>query len=306
MRRPKLILSLALVSVGLFTGCEETIHPNLEPADPVLVVDAWINNKVEEQKVVLTWTQPYLQQELPPPVNGASVTMSYEDGVVAFVEDGSSGVYIWRPTPTDSATVFETGRSYILNVLLPSGESYTADSRLNRTVGIDSITFKLEDSSPFFPENAYTGEFWATDSEGQGDTYWIKTYKNGRLLEKPAQLKLAYDAAFSAGGNFDGVTFIPPIRDISPFEVDENNMLIAPYTPGDSVFVEIHSINVGAFNFLNEVIVQTDRPGGFGELFATPLANVSTNIFTSNPNNPAAVGFFNVSAVNGLGKKLEP
>jgi hypothetical protein len=53
------------------------------------------------------------------------------------------------------------------------------------------------------------------------------------------------------------------------------------------------------------VIIQTDRPGGFAELFSTPLANVSTNVTNLDPNGTKAVGFFNVSAVSGLGKKLE-
>ena len=48
---------------------------------------------------------------------------------------------------------------------------------------------------------------------------------------------------------------------------------------------------------------QTDRPGGFAELFATPLSNVVTNIIPSNENEEV-VGFFNVSAVSGNGKKL--
>jgi hypothetical protein len=52
------------------------------------------------------------------------------------------------------------------------------------------------------------------------------------------------------------------------------------------------------------VIIQSDRPGGFGELFASPFANVRTNIINSNPNGNKAVGFFNVGTVSGLGKKF--
>jgi hypothetical protein len=51
------------------------------------------------------------------------------------------------------------------------------------------------------------------------------------------------------------------------------------------------------------VAIQTDRPGGFAELFSTPLANVSTNITNANVNGSKAVGFFNVSAVSSAGKK---
>ena len=125
-------------------------------------------------------------------------------------------------------------------------------------------------------------------------------------MNKPSEINLAYDAGFSAGGNFDGVSFITPIRQgINPFDQDDNDEIIPPYLPGDSVYVEIHSITLEAFNFMNEVAIQTNRPGGFSELFASPISNVSTNIFNANNSSRKALGFFNVAAVSGLGKRLE-
>jgi hypothetical protein len=34
----------------IFVSCETTIDPRLEQAEPVLVVDAWINNKADTQR----------------------------------------------------------------------------------------------------------------------------------------------------------------------------------------------------------------------------------------------------------------
>jgi len=68
--------------------------------------------------------------------------------------------------------------------------------------------------------------------------------------------------------------------------------------------VEIYSITNEAFIFLNEMALQINRPGGFAELFATPLSNVPTNIVSSNPAE-TVVGFFNVSAVQSNGKQLD-
>ena len=87
------------------------------------------------------------------------------------------------------------------------------------------------------------------------------------------------------------------------FQEDENGDFQAPFLPGDSIYVELHSITNEAFFFLSEVQFQTDRPGGFAELFATPLSNVVTNIIPSDEN-AEVVGFFNVSAVSGNGKRL--
>lgn len=77
----------------------------------------------------------------------------------------------------------------------------------------------------------------------------------------------------------------------------------AIYLKGDSVYVEIHSISNEAYFFLNQVIIETTREGGFGALFATPLANVPTNIIPENPSTPVA-GFFNIAAVTNGGNRL--
>ncbi len=77
----------------------------------------------------------------------------------------------------------------------------------------------------------------------------------------------------------------------------------ALYLQGDSVYVEIHSISNEAYFFLNQVITETTREGGFGALFATPLVNVSTNIVPDNENNIVA-GFFNIAAVTNGGNRL--
>lgn len=296
---------ILLFAASLLFSCEETINPDLEDAEPILVVDAWLNNKVEDQIVRLTMSQPYLENVLPPGVSGATVTLRYDGGQVVFIEDTNEpGTYRWSPSIPDVEAVFGTiGREYTLTVMT-GGETFEATSILHRVPPIDSITFKFEESSPFYPENSYTAEFWATDIPGQGDTYWIKGYKNGTLLNKPSELLVAYDAGFSAGGNFDGVTFLPPVRGVNANDVDEDDQSLSPYEPGDSLYVEIHSITLESFNFLNEVIIQTDRPGGFAELFSTPLANVPTNIYNVNSGGSKVVGFFNVAMVSGAGKRL--
>ncbi len=288
----------------LMISCEDEISPELENADAIIVIDAWLNNKPGEQLIKISQTQPYFENILPPGVSGASVTVRDELGMeYSFVEDvNQSGNYIW--TPVANEVIGMIGRTYTLSVQL-NGETFVARSSMGRVPVIDSLTFRFEEANAFQSES-FLAEFWATDFPGPNDTYLIKAWKNGVLLNKPSEINLAYDAGFSAGGNFDGVTFITPIRQaINPFEQDENDEFLSPYQPGDSTYVEIHSITLEAFNFMNEVIIQTNRPGGFSELFATPISNVSTNIFNTNNNGSQVLGFFNVAAVSGSGKKFD-
>lgn len=294
------IFTLSLVAL-VSVACETTIDPNLENADPVLVVDAWINNKPEPQGVKLMMTQPYFQQTLPPGVPGAAVLISGSDGSeYIFIEsDIETGTYVWTPPPGE--VLGTTGVRYVLQITLGT-ETYSATTVMGSVPPVDSLTFRREKGNSFIPD-LYLAEFWAVDPVEPGDTYWIKTYKNGELLIKPSEINLAYDAGFSRGGNFTGVNFIAPIRRaINPFDQDSNNNLLSPYGVGDSLYVELHSLSEASFDFMTQVVTQTNRPGGFSELFATPLANVSTNI--RNANGKPVVGFFNVASVSGNGRKF--
>ncbi len=295
------VLSFALC----LAACEDKINPTLESANPVLVVDAWLNNKMEKQVIMLTETQPYFENQLPTGVSAAVVTVTGNNGnVYAFTEDNTHpGNYIWIP---QAGKAFgDVGSKYELTIRL-NDDTFTSTSYMRRVPAIDSITFDSDDQRGMSNKKIYRGEFWATDPIGAGDTYWIKAYKNGILLDKPSEINIAYDAGFSAGGITDGVTFITPKRrGINPNDKDANNTALSPFQPGDSVNVQIHSITLQAFNFLNEVITQTDRPGGFQELFSKPLQNVSSNIVNTNSNGSKVVGFFNVSAVSTLGKRFK-
>lgn len=295
---------LSLFVLILVWSCEDVINPELERADPVLVVDGWITNKSGKQIIKLTSTQPYFENLVPPGIRNATVRVTDQTNgrVYNFLENTSiAGNYEWTPAGNEVFGVI--GNRYELSVRVGS-EEFRASSRMGRVPPVDSVTFTFQEASQFFPAS-YFAEFWATDPSGKGDTYWIRAYKNGVFLQKPSELTVAFDAGFSEGGNFDGVTFITPIRSgVNPNDVDANDQAVAPYKIGDSLYVEIHSVTKPAFNFLNEVVIQIDRPGGFSEFFATPLANVGTNIENVRANGPKAVGFFNTAAVAGNGKRL--
>lgn len=299
------IIVLFVGLTGLFTACETEIHPQLEDAESLVAVDAWINDKPAAQVIKVMLSQSYLDNTLPPAVSGATVTVENQTtgNVFAFTESADEqGSYVWTPVKgVDSLGT--TGDNFRL-LIQANGETYEGFSAMGRVPAIDSVSFTFQPKNAIQPDS-YMAEFWAVDPAGQGDTYWIRATRNDTLLNKPSEISLAYDAGFSNGGNFDGIEFLPPIRSsINPFEQDADKNILSPYNPGDSVYVELYSITLSAFNYLTQVAVQTNRPGGFAELFATPLANVSTNIVNVNPNGKPALGFFNVAKVSGAGKRL--
>jgi len=301
MQRFSKFLLVILSASAVFYSCEEVINPTLEEAGPVLVIDAWLNNAPGPQKIYLTRSQPYFENVLPPGVSGATVNVTDENGKIYSFTESEPGVYLWEPAVNE---VFgAVGLKYDLSVKAGT-ETFVAQARMGRAPAIDSITFFLQPGGQFF-DDLYQAEFWSTDPLEPNDAYWIKTFKNSEQLLKPSEIVTAFDAGFSKGGNFNGVTFIAPIRrSINPFDENEDGGFKSPYVVGDSVYVQIQSVSEAAFNFLNEVRIQTDRPGGFSELFATPLANVETNIVNINASGSKVLGFFNVGAVSGLGRKF--
>uniref|UniRef100_UPI00404A4A66 DUF4249 domain-containing protein n=1 Tax=Fulvivirga sp. TaxID=1931237 RepID=UPI00404A4A66 len=294
---------LIIILIGfVFYSCEDEISIDLKDAPSALVVDAWINDKPEPQVISLTATQGYFNSEEPRGIAGATVEVKDSKGNTFEFRDNLNGKYTWNPTNV-AEKIESEGTLYQLRIEL-NGKVYTASSSLNRVPIIDSLKFTFKEEQNVFQPEGYYGEFVATDFRGQGDTYWIKAYKNGVFLNNPFDLNIAYDAGFNAGGNIDGVVFIQPIQDaVTPLNDDLD--AIEPYIIGDSLYVEIHSITNEAFYFLQEVQIQTQRNGGFDEIFAEPLENVSTNIVDQTPDQiNKVIGFFNVSSVSGRGRKL--
>ncbi len=236
-----------LYLIIVLTACEDQINPELPEAPPVLIIDAFLTNQDSVQTIRIAQSQSYFDNSLLPGVSGASVIVSNSNGSIVNFEEVEQGYYQWDPT-IDGPIAVE-GDSLTLQVTI--GEDlFRSTSIVKRVPEIDSITFRFEEENLFLPDS-YFAEFWSRDLLGAGDTYWIKSYRNGVYLNQPEEINIAFDAGFSEGGNVDGLIFIPPIRDlINPFEQDENDKFISPFEDGDSVFVEIHSISMRLSFFL--------------------------------------------------------
>jgi len=297
---------LFLLAIGI--GCEDVIEVDLEGGDEQLVVDAWITNQSQPQEIRLRRTSPYFEASPSPAESGATVIVSESNGnQYIFTEDGNSGNYIW--TPAAGEQLGTVGNGFQLDINLSDGKNYQAVSFLNRTTPVDSIAAVYEEESLGRPEGFYC-EFFARDPVGPGDTYWIKTFKNGEFLNKPNEINIAFDAGFTPGAMVDGVTFITPIRSFVNRIADSGDSAVdtdsfPPYVEGDSIRIEIHSLNFASFDFLSQA--QTQLTLGDAGIFAEPPTNVPTNITALNGTEARdkPVGFFNVAAVEARERRIE-
>jgi len=245
---------LVLFGISALWSCEDVIQVELPKSEPVVVVDAWLNDKPETQHIKVLKSLPYFENAFLPGINNAIVNVEdISDNVTySFSATDEEGVYAWEPTGAQP-TFGKVGNDYKLIIQIGS-DIYESFSSMNRVPEIDSINYRFEKGNSFFPDSYFAG-FYATDPEGPGDAYWIKAWKNGEYLNLPSEINISYDAGGSPGAVVDGLVFIQPIRDgINPFDQDENDDFLSPYEPGDSVYVELHSINYNSYLFLNEVI----------------------------------------------------
>ena len=285
-----------------FQACEDVIDVTLTEADPELVVDGWLTNLSEEQEIKLSLSQPYFDSGLASGVENATVRVtSSNGGDWEFLHQGE-GRYTWTPTGGEVLGVVRDSFTLEINW---EGRTFTSSSRMNRVPPIDSIVTEFREDEVFGPDGIYA-QFFARDPLGNGDTYWIKTFKNGAYLNKPAELNIAYDAGFDPGSRIDGLIFIPPIREFvnripDPDDFEDNGD-IPPYNVGDQIRVEIHSINLPVFRFLETA--RDQMRNGENTIFAIPLSNTRGNVVDA-ATGKLALGVFCVSAVSSLEIEVE-
>lgn len=272
-------------------GCEDVIDVEVQDAGSFIVVDAWLDNESRTQTISLSRTQSYFDASLFDQLEGAIVEVTDDQGTIRSFIEINPGIYSWTPGPSDS--LGQVGTTLDLRISW-SGNELSASSTIGRVPMIDSIGQEFEEESFLGPEGVRT-QFFARDPLGLGDTYWIKTYKNGAYLDKPGELNIAYDAGFDPGAQVDGLIFIPPIRDLTNPLPEEDMEDIPPWKTGDVIKVEIHSISNDAFFFLETVRDQLTN--GDNGIFSIPLSNAVGNISEVNTGLPI-LGVFNVAAVS--------
>lgn len=283
MKTIKLFISLLIVLV--FASCEDVVQVKLDKGEPLLTVDAFVNDMRSAQKIRLTYTDDYFSQQPNYPVTGASVSIKdLTSGLTyTFTDINNDGNYLYTPGSVD--TLGRVGHNYELTVS-HQGYVFKATSKMKRTAKVDSLVSEYNEGGGL--SNAKPGyEFAFLGFDVPGDTvdyYWIKSYRNGIFFNKGGDINICADAAYGNGA--DGFPFITPIaKGITPFgEVFNEN---------DVCRVEIHSINLETFNFLTQVRTQVTNSG----LFATSPENVKTNITNTTSDKVKVVGWFCMSAV---------
>lgn len=287
---------ILLASIVLFS-CEDKIDLSnkLNNTEPQLVVDAFITNLPETQTVVLSGTQPFYDNTSQKLISGATVTLTDANtGTVFPFTEMEMGKFV---SSTNGDLMLVVGHDYALNINYKN-ENFVAYSKMNRVVPIDSIQFEeAEEFSGAKIPGKYVAEFFATDSIGLGDRYWVRFYRNGLRNLQPELINVSYDGSLGPSTATDNLVFIQPLRTaINETGKDKE------YAVNENLMVEIYSINSGVASFLSGLaaLSQQGSGGAFGALFSQPPYNLPTNIQNTNEKGSKPVGYFCTSAVDRL------
>lgn len=151
--------------------------------------------------------------------------------------------------------------------------------------------FEQDMNGNFFPY------FWPADTFPIKSNNKVKLFDSeGTVVDGKIEFTLDENRKDPVSG---GLTYIP--LDGNPYSQQDDVII----KKADSIFLELHAISTDAWFFLYRLQQETDRPEGFGALFATPPSNLPTNIVCDDPEIPV-VGFFNISNVSTLGQKFTP
>lgn len=275
-------------------ACEDKINLDgkLNPGAPELVIDAFIADYPEKQKIVLSNTQFFYDNSTQKLVSGAIVQVTDMTRNLTFDFSESEQGTFYSNQNGDS--ILKIGNQYRLTVKY-QGNTYSADSKMNRVVPIDAIHFlAAEKPNGDVIPGKYDVEFFARDAVGLGDRYWVRFYRNGRRNTDGSRIGIAYDAGFGSNSVVDGDVFILPIRRfIVSFDEEKDK-----WVDGENIRIELYSVTNPTADFLAKLSTQTNLNGG---LFSQPQANITTNIVNSSPNGMKAVGWFSTSAATSAG-----
>jgi len=249
------------------TSCQKVISIDLNSASPQLVVEANVSDKPEPYFVKLSNTVNFSEITEVPAVTGATVEISDSSGNSETLLETGDGIY-------RSSTLKGTpGHKYTLTVKT-GGHTYESVSRMPYPVGILNLEVKREaDNGPGFGGSGdqsvrYVVNYEISDPVEYKNYYRFAVYyKNGIMMSRRV-----FDDQFHNG---------KIIAD--DFELHDT----VNFNPGDTVMIELQSIDRGAYNFF-----RTLREGGGGLSFlsaspSNPISNISNN----------GLGYFNVCSV---------
>lgn len=251
----KQLVAFSLLTLALFS-CQKVIDVDLNEANPQVVLEANYTAEDSTVRVRVSITSNYFDASTSPTVNDAIVTITDQAGNVTAIPSVGNGEYVLA----NYVPQFNT--TYTVHVMYNSVD-YEAKCYLKQPVPLDEIIYEFAPSF-FGLEGGYFVYLRLQDEPGVVNNYIAQLSRNGDVLDELSELFLQ-DDLFSDGNFIERPLFGP----IDFFQL------------GDTIDLELRSVDVAIYDYYSEIIGIASGDGG-----AAP-ANPTTNW------NNSALGYFN-------------
>lgn len=254
---------LALI-LGLITvvSCQKSIDIDLNEANPVTVIEANYTAEDSTVRVRVTETSNFFSGDAEPTVDNAVVTITNQAGVsqqVPFVSNGSYVLENYIP---------EYGTTYTMTVE-SNGVAYTATCDMLPIIDQQPILYDYIEPG-IFGDGGYAVAITYQDPPAEGDFTSVLVKKNGELYSELNEMTLNDD-------NFtNGNLFIRPLF-VDLFEI------------GDTVELELRTINEKVFDYYTELLSLTDPNGAAPANPTYQWENKALGYFSAHPSSRQTV-----------------
>jgi len=244
MKNIKFYITFSLIAL-IAASCTKVVDLKLGNNTGTLVIEGNVTNVNGPQYVKLSQNVPFTNTNTYPPVTGAVVSVSDNNGNNYQFTEGPAGTYSINPMEGVA------GETYTMNVIT-NGKNYTASSTMPAAVTLDSIT-SINDQ--FGSTNQRQIAVHYQDPAGVANQYRFTMYVNGVQVNRV----FAYSDEFIDGRYVN----------LELFESDIN------IYPGDKVTVEMECIDKLVYTYWYTLMqLQPNGPGG-GVTPSNPPTNIS-------------------------------
>ena len=262
LKQIKYITILLAGSIAMM-ACEKVINVKVDNAGSQLVIEGNITDQLGVQAVKISKSVPYTDDNTYPPVSGAIVNVTDDNGHSWIFSETSPGTY------TIGSMKGETGHIYSLKATVDQ-VTYTASSTMPATVGIDLLDVKVFN---FGGDDQKQAQVHYKDPAGFPNQYRFVMKVNG------GQSKQVYaeNDRLTDGNDVPSVLFYTG-----------NNKDQDQLRTGDNVEVEMQCIDKDVFLYWYTLSQQSQNGPGSG----TTPGNRPSNI------NNKALGYFSAHTVS--------
>lgn len=282
--RSNIVYLLVIVIASILGACREVIDFELPVDQPQLIIEGnltyWADEPDRNQvRVMVSSSGNYYNEDAFNPITEASLQVDdLTNGNTYDIPpiENEPGLYLNNMIP------LTLGNSYRLRVMY-EGNEYESTSAILPVAELDSFSYRYREETAFLEEGYYFFFSGRTPKERGINYYRFKIYEDDSLYDDRGDYLIQSDEFLRA-------------------KIDTLQLANYAFEVGDSVRIEMYSLEKNMFRYYNELVELLFNDGG---LFSSPPRNPTTNIInTTNPDNPP-LGFFQVSSALGGGATIE-